>query len=212
MPEGSEENPVKIPVEGGPGGSTTSNNSIASPSRVLPRVEAGDVLNSWEKFAEWKQRTSRMLWFYGGMTEDGVVTTENSVQSLMILSARLSRPIMKEGRVHGNSYPALWKWLVDRYATRSATLISASYTNLMGMRMTASESVEEYVSRADACLEVLEGANKNVEMAFVIRTLIINLHPHWVAMSAPLLLTSIESINVRLGVLCVSLSLTHCVA
>ena len=195
MPEGSEEMPVKIPAEGGPGGSTSSNASIASPSRVLPRVEAGDVLNSWEEFAEWKQRTSRMLWFYGGMTEDGVVTTENSVMSLMILSARLSRPIMKEGRVHGNSYPALWKWLVERYATRSATLISASYTNLMGMRMTASESVEDYVSRADACLEVLEGANKNVEMAFVIRTLIINLHPHWVAMSAPLLLTSIESIN-----------------
>ena len=59
MPEGSEENPVV----GGPGGSNmSSNNYIASPSRVLPRVEVGDILNSWEEFAEWKQRTSRLLW------------------------------------------------------------------------------------------------------------------------------------------------------
>ena len=65
MPEGSEQ----IPVEGGPGGSNMSGNmSMASPSRVLPRVEVGDVFNSWEEFAEWKQKTSRLLWFYGGMS------------------------------------------------------------------------------------------------------------------------------------------------
>ena len=165
MPEGSEQ----IPVEGGPGGSMSSNMSIASPSRVLPRVEAGDVLNSWEEFVEWKQKTSRLLWFYGGMSPEGVVSSENEVQSLMILSARLSRPIMKEGRVHGNSYPDLWKWLTARYATRSANLISSNYTNLMAMKMTASESVEDYISRVDDCLAVLEGASRNVEMAFVIR-------------------------------------------
>ena len=40
---------------------------------------------------------------------------ENPVQSLMILSARLSRPIMKEGRVHGNSYPEITKdWALQR--------------------------------------------------------------------------------------------------
>ena len=63
MPEGSE----NVPAGTGPGGSNASNMSIASPSRFLPRVEIGDILNSWEEFADWKQRTSRLLWFYGGM-------------------------------------------------------------------------------------------------------------------------------------------------
>ena len=81
MPEGLENNPI----EGGPGGLNMSGNmSIASPSRVLPRVEAGDVLKSWEEFAEWKQKTTCLLWFYGGMSPEGVVSTKNEVHSLIL--------------------------------------------------------------------------------------------------------------------------------
>ena len=165
MPEGSE----NVPAGTGPGGSNDTNMSIASPSRVLPRVEVGDILNSWEEFADWKQLTSRLLWFYVGMSPEGVVLLENEVQSPMILSARLSRPMMKEGRAFDNSYPALWKWLNERYEKLSATLISANYSNLVAMKMTASESVEDYISRADGCMAVLEVAPQKIEMVFVIQ-------------------------------------------
>ena len=64
----------------------------------------------------------------------------------------------------------------------------------MAMKMSASGSVEEYISRADDCLAVLEAASQKVEIVFVIRTLLTNLHPHWVPMSAPLLLAAITTI------------------
>ena len=67
----------------------------------------------------------------------------------MILSASLSRPIVKEGRAFGGYFTTPWKWLNERHAKRSVKLIPVHYSNLMVKKMTPSESVEDYVSRVD---------------------------------------------------------------
>ena len=81
IPDVSDEQPV---------GSNVSTSSGASSSRVLPRVEAGDVLVSWDDFAGWKLRTQRLIRFYGIMSVDDVVAPDFEDQAIMILSARLS--------------------------------------------------------------------------------------------------------------------------
>ena len=78
--------------------------SVACSSQVLPWVEVGDVLTLWEEFADWKQHTTRLIQFYGGMSVEGVVSPEYEDQALMIASARLSRPVLKRKGMHSAAH------------------------------------------------------------------------------------------------------------
>ena len=80
MPDVSEQEPV---------GSDATNASGASPSRVLPRVEAGDVLMAWDGFGSRKLKTARLIRFYGAMSVEGVIAPDYEDQAIMILTARL---------------------------------------------------------------------------------------------------------------------------
>ena len=70
------------------------------------------------------------------------------------------------------------KCLNERYAKRFSNLISVNYSNLMAMKMSAAKSVEEYVSRIDDCLLVLEAASFTVDTNIVIRTVFGGVHSH----------------------------------
>ena len=72
----------------------------------------------------------------------------------MILTDRLSRPILQESRACCGSFTTLWKWRNDRHTKRSFKLTSVHYSNFMVIKMTTAESVEEYVFRADNDLAV----------------------------------------------------------
>ena len=181
IPDVSEEQPV------GSNGSGGSSGSGASSSRVLPRVEAGDVLASWDSFGSWKLRTSRLIRFYGAMTVEGVVAPEFKDQAIMILAARLSPDILLEGRDFGESFTDMWKWLNERHEKRSVKVTNFHYSLLIAIKMTAAESVEEYVVRADRSIQILQSAKFQFDMATIVRAIISGLHPHFAAMAAPML-------------------------
>ena len=128
----------KTSAEVDPAGSYVCNMSVASSSRVLPRVEAGDILISKEELGKWKQRTSLahpILWWH---VSEGVVSPEYKEQALMIVNVRLTRLMLKEGRAYREYFSKLWTWLNELYAERSTKLIAAQYPALMSMKMTAS--------------------------------------------------------------------------
>ena len=102
---------LQLKMTGAPRGSvesdpawSSSNMSVACSSQVLPWVEVGDVLTLWEEFADWKQHTTRLIQFYGGMSVEGVVSPEYEDQALMIASARLSRPVLKRKGMHSAAH------------------------------------------------------------------------------------------------------------
>ena len=177
MPDGSEEKHV---------GSDATTASNASSSRVLPRVEAGDVLLACDGFGNWKLKTGRLIRFYGAMSMEGVIAPDYEDQAI-ILTARLSPAILQEGRDFCESFTDMWKWLNERHEKSSSKLNVVHYSKLAMIKMTAEESVEEYVFRADTHLSVLQAAPFKFDMDVVVRAVIDGLHPHFASMAAPLL-------------------------
>ena len=92
------------------------------------------------------------------MTVDGVISSEYEDHTLMIVTARLSCPMLKEGRAFTSTFKGLWTWLNERYEKRSSKLIATHYLTLMAIKMSSSESVVKCISRADDNLSVLGGS------------------------------------------------------
>ena len=74
-------------LEGKPVGSNAITASTVSSSRVLSRVEAGDVLLAWDGFGSWKLKTAHLIRFYGAMSAEGVIAPDYEDQAIMVLSA-----------------------------------------------------------------------------------------------------------------------------
>ena len=186
---------------------SASNLSVASPSRILPRVEAGEVLTSWELFGSWKTRTALMLRFYCAMAPEGVVSPEYEDQAMIILTARLSRSIQRECREHDEHFHGLWLGLCDTHAKRADKIAGNQYSELMRIKMLMSESVEEYVSRADGYDEVLDFCSFQYNKVFATRAVIKGLHAHFRDLAGRMLcgadITSFEDLRVafeRMGI------------
>ena len=101
----TEDGVLLSPVGSDPVESCNSNMVDASSARVLPRVEAGSVLTSWQEFDDWKQRTTLLLRFYGGMSVEGVMSPDYEGHALITFSARLSRLMLNEGRAFSSLLP-----------------------------------------------------------------------------------------------------------
>ena len=97
-----------IPFGSDPVESCNGNMFDASLARVLPRVEAGSVLTSWQEFGDWKQRTTLRIRFYGGMSVEGVISPDYEGCALITFSARLSRLMLNEGRAFSSLFSKLW--------------------------------------------------------------------------------------------------------
>ena len=72
-----------------------SSASMISYSGALPRVEAGDVLSSWDNFGSWQRKNARTIRFFGAMSADGVVAPDFESHAHMILTARLASSMMR---------------------------------------------------------------------------------------------------------------------
>ena len=164
-----------------------SNMPVASSSQVLPRVEAGDVLTSWEQLCKWKQRTTRLIPFYGGMSVEGVISPDYEDQPLMMVSASMSRPVLKEVLAFGSLLSKLWTWLNKWYAQHTSKLIAVQYSNLMAIKISSSESVKEYILRVDDSPSALEAAAFKVDADVVVHHVIGGLHTHLWPMAALML-------------------------
>ena len=70
---------------------------------------------------------------------------------------------------------------------RSAKVTNLHYSKLMVIKMAATESIEEYVFRADNSISILQSAKSQFDMVTVVRAIISGLHPHFASMAAPLL-------------------------
>ena len=70
-------------------------------------------------------------------------------------------------------------------------MTSIHYSKLAVIKMTAAESVEEYVYRGDNHLSIQQAAQFKLDMEVIVRAVINGLHPHFIPMVAPLLLSDL---------------------
>ena len=125
-------------------GSTSSGKSVTplGDFRSLPRVDPSDVLENWTDYASWVFRTSRILRVSGVLIGDAVADNCED-HAMVILTSRLSKGILQQGRSHV-TFVDLWSWLVVNCSLQSGHILCASLFCLFSVPHIHTVCVEQY--------------------------------------------------------------------